>query len=65
MTDGNPPADVTWYKNNTQIVARKEKAILRFSNVGKDDIGTYTCEAKSYEKAKSKTSMELIVNCKY
>ena len=65
-TDGNPPAVVTWYKDNIQIVeGRKEKAILRFSNVDKDDSGTYTCEAKSHEKAKSKTSMELMVNCKY
>ena len=64
-TDGNPPADVTWYKNNIQIVTGKEKAILRFLNVSKDDTGTYTCEAKSHEKAENKTLMELIVNCKY
>ena len=61
-----PPADVAWYKNDEPKKVRgKEKAILRFLNVGKDDSGTYTCEAKSYEKAKNKTSMELIVNCKY
>ena len=65
-TDGNPPADVAWYKNDEPKKVRgKEKAILRFLNVGKDDNGTYTCEAKSYEKAENKTSMELIVNCKY
>ena len=63
-TDGNPPADVTWYKNNAKIVAGKEKAILCFTNVDKDDSGTYRCEAKSHEKAKNETSIELIVNCK-
>ena len=64
-TDGNPPADVAWYKNNTLIVTEKEEAILVFSNVNKDDSGTYRCVAKSHEKAKHKTLIELIVNCKY
>ena len=65
-TGGNPPADVTWYKDNTKIVTGKEKAILSLSNVGKDDIRTYRCEAKSgIEEAKNKTSFELIVHCKY
>ena len=65
-TDGNPPADVTWYKNNTPIVTGKEEAIFRSANIDKDDSGTYRCEAKSgIEEAKNKTSMELIVNCKY
>ena len=63
-TDGNPPADVTWYKDNTKIVTGKEKAILRFPNVKRDDSGTYRCEAKSHEKAKSETSIELIVTSK-
>ena len=63
--DGNPPADVTWYKDNTMIVTGKEKAILSLSNVDKDDNGTYRCEAKSHEQAKIETSVELIVNCKY
>ena len=60
-TDGNPPADVTWYKDNTKIVTGKEKAILVLRNVDKDDNATYRCEAKSHEKAKNETSMELIV----
>ena len=64
-TDGNPPADVTWYKNNTLIVTGKEKAILRFTDVDKDDNGTYRCEAKSHDEAKNETFMELIVNCEY
>ena len=64
-TDGLPPANVTWYKSNTKIVTGKEKAILRFSNVDKDDNGTYRCEAKSHEKAKNETSIELIATSKY
>ena len=65
-TDGNPPADVTWYKDNRrQNVTGKERAILRLSNVSKDDNGTYRCEAKSHERAKNETTIELYVNCKY
>ena len=62
-TGGNPPADVSWYKDNTQIVTGKEKAILVLSNVDKDDSETYRCEAKrGIEEAKNETSMDLIVN---
>ena len=64
-TDGNPPADVTWYKDNTQIVTGKEEAILSLSNVDKDDNGTYRCVANSDEKAKNETSFELIIIRKY
>ena len=65
-TDGNPPANVTWYKDRIQIVTGKEKAILALSNVDKDNSGTYRCEAKSgVEEAKNETEIELIVNCKY
>ena len=65
-TGGNPPADVTWYKDNRrQNVTGKERAILRLSNVSKDDNGTYRCEAKSHERATNETTIELYVNCKY
>ena len=65
-TDGKPsPADVTWYKDDAQIVTGKENATLVFNNVTKDKNGTYRCEAKSHEKATNETSIELIVNCKY
>ena len=65
-TDGNPPADVTWYKDNTKIGdTGKEKAVLVRSNVSKDDNGTYRCEAKSYEGAKNETSVHLFVISKY
>ena len=62
---GNPPADVTWYKEKEKKVTGKEEAILPFSSVNKDDSGTYRCEAKSHEEAKNETSFRLIVNCKY
>ena len=63
--DGNPSADVTWYKDDTKIVTGKEKAILRFPNVDRDDSGTYRCEAKSgIEGTKNATEFQLIVNCK-
>ena len=65
-TNGNPPADVIWYKDNTQIVTGKEKAIVRFPNVKRNAGGTYRCVAKSgIEEAKNETEVELIVNCKY
>ena len=64
-TGGNPPADVIWYKNNTEIVTGKEKAILRLTNVSKDDSGTYRCEAKSSEKAKNITEIQLIIIGEY
>ena len=64
--DGNPPADVTWYKDNTKIGdTGKEEAILRFLNVDRDDSGTYICEAKSrIEETKNTTQCQVIVNCK-
>ena len=63
--DGNPTANVAWYKDNTQIVTGKEKAVLVFSNVDKDDNGIYRCEAKSHKNVKNETTMELIVIRKY
>ena len=64
-TYGNPPAVVTWYKGNTQIVTGKEEAILRLTNVTRHDGGTYRCEARSEEKAKNITEIELIVIGEY
>ena len=64
-TISNPPANVTWYKDNTQIVTGKENAVLSLSNVGIDNNGTYICEAKSSEKAKNETFLDLIVTSKY
>ena len=65
-TNGNPPADVTWYKNNAKIVTGKEIVTLVLSDVGKDDNGTYRCEAKSgIDKAKNESLIKLFLNCKY
>ena len=64
-TGGYPPADVIWYKNNTEIVTGKEKAFLRLTSVSKDDSGTYRCEAKSSEKAKNITEIQLIITGEY
>ena len=65
-TNGNPPADVTWYKDNTQIGDTGiENANLSLSNVGIENNGTYRCEAKSSEKAKNETFLDLIVTSKY
>ena len=65
-TNSNPPADVTWYKNNTKIVTRKEEAILVLNNVEKGYSGTYRCVAKSgFEEAKNETEIKLTVLCKY
>ena len=63
--DGNPTANITWYKDNTQIVTGIKKAVLVFSNVDKDDNGTYRCEAKSHKNVKNETTMELIVIREY
>ena len=62
---GNPPADVTWYKGNEQIATGTVIAILNLTDVDKNDAETYKCEAKSHEKAKKETTIEIIVNCKY
>ena len=64
-TDSNPPANVTWYKDNTKIITGKKEAILSLRNVDKDDNGTYRCEARTRRKAKNKISVELIVIRKY
>ena len=65
-TDGNPPADVTWCKDNLKTgYTGKEKAILRFPDVDEDDSGTYRCEVITDKQAKNQISFELISICKY
>ena len=47
-TDGYPIANVTWYKDMTQIEDTGiGNATLVFSNATEDDNGTYRCEVKS------------------
>ena len=66
-TDGDPPAHVTWYKDDRKIGdTEKEIATLVLSDVHKSDSGTYRCEAKTgIENLNHETSIELIVNCEY
>ena len=65
-TGGNPsPANVTWYKNGTELARGEKKSTLIRSNVSIHDNGMYRCEAKSQEKAKNETSIELIVTSEY
>ncbi|CAB4038035.1 neural cell adhesion molecule 1-like isoform X7, partial [Paramuricea clavata] len=46
---GNPPANITWYKNGEQIGNKSYgENRLTLTNVTKQDIGTYKCVAQSY-----------------
>ena len=58
---GNPPADVTWFKDGVQIgETGKEEQRLTLSNVSKIASGIYKCVAQSYTLT-SKKSVEIIV----
>ena len=67
--DGNPPADVTWYKDNLMIGGTgKEENTLTLTNVTNEkDHGIYKCMAQSYpdEMFQDEVIVEVIVNCKY
>ena len=61
---GNPPADITWYKDNRKIGGTgKEEKTLTLNNVDRTTSGTYKCVAQSYNLTDDK-SIELIVYCK-
>ena len=66
---GNPPADVTWYKDNHKIGRTgKEETTLTLTNVTNEkDHGSYKCVAQSYqnEMFQDKVIVKVIVNCKY
>ena len=65
---GNPPADVTWFKDNTKIGRTgKEEQVLALSNVDGKDGGTYTCVAQSHVNSTDGKSIQVKVtlNCKY
>ena len=65
---GNPPADVTWFKDNAKIgKTGKEEQVLALSNVGGNDDGTYMCKAQSHVDATDRRSIGVNVrlNCKY
>ena len=64
---GNPPANVTWYKNGVKFSdVGTEKQTLNLLNVSKANNGTYQCKAASYghEKYTDEKSCEVIVYCK-
>ena len=61
---GNPPADVTWYKDSNKIgQIGKEEERLTFSSIDQTASGTYKCVAKSHSLTDEK-SIEIIVYCK-
>ncbi len=61
---GNPPADVTWFKDGVQIAGTgKEEQTLTLSNVSKTASGIYKCVAQS-NTLTDEESMGIIVNCK-
>ncbi|CAB4037301.1 hemicentin-1-like isoform X1 [Paramuricea clavata] len=60
---GNPPANVTWYKDGVQIGGTaKEEHTLTLSNVDNTASGTYKCVAKSHTLTDEKL-IEIIVCC--
>jgi hypothetical protein len=62
---GNPPANVTWYKDGVQIIeTKKENNTLTLSNVNGRASGTYTCVARSHTILTDEKSIEIIVYCK-
>ena len=62
---GNPPADVSWYKDGAKIGGTgKEEKTLTLTKVNKTASGTYECVAKSHTLTDEK-SIEIIVYCKY
>ena len=66
---GNPPADVTWYKDKRKIGGTgKEEKTLTLTNVTHEkDHGNYQCVAQSYpnEIFQDEVIVEVRVYCKY
>ena len=59
---GNPPATVSWFKDDVQVGERgKEEQVLTLSNVDKSASGRYKCVAKSYNLT-DETSLKVIVH---
>ena len=59
---GNPPANVTWYKDDGTTYV--ENAVLKLINVNKINNCTYKCVVQSYT-LKDENSIEVIVYRKY
>ncbi|XP_028416915.1 hemicentin-2-like [Dendronephthya gigantea] len=65
--DGNPPADVTWFKDGEQIgETGKKEQMLTLKNVHNTDSGTYKCVAESDpdERYKDEKTIKIIVQFK-
>jgi hypothetical protein len=65
---GNPPADVTWYKDGVQTGGtKKENNTLTLKNVDETASGIYTCLARSYPDPEYEDNETIVVrvNCKY
>jgi hypothetical protein len=64
--DGNPPANVTWYKDGVQIGGiGMEEQTLTLSDVDGTESGRYKCMAQSHINATDEKSIEVRLNCKY
>ena len=66
---GNPPADVTWHKDNRTVgrTGKEEKALTLTNVTNEKDHGSYKCVAQSYHNKmfQDEVIVEVIVNCKY
>ncbi len=61
---GNPPANVTWFKDDVQIgETRKEEQTLTLSNVSKTASGIYKCVAQS-NTLTAEESVKIFFYCK-
>jgi hypothetical protein len=61
---GNPPANVTWYKDGVQLSETGiENRTLSLGNVDRTASGIYKCVAESHTLTDEK-SVEIIVYCK-
>ena len=63
--DGNPPANVTWYKGGVRIgESGKEEQLLFLHDLNRTDGGKYKCIAQSHTLTNEK-SIDVFVYCKY
>lgn len=61
---GNPPSNLTWYKNGKKfgVTTKKENRLVR-NELKRDGSGTFKCVAQS-EKLADEKSFQLSVLCK-
>ena len=62
---GNPPANVTWYKDGIQVgeTGKEEQTLIR-RNISEADSGMYTCVAQSHINMTDEKSINVKINCK-